>query len=114
MSWQGNRHRRQRREQWPHDGNHFADGGNQGKHVEVRHAEQPQADGGGSPDDRGEQQLAAEPRTHFGRDAKTRVLYAPPFGAREQANERPHHGVAVDEHVEGENQDRDEAEDRRR
>ena len=98
-------------EDWPDHRDELADAGNQAEHEEIRHAEQPQADRGCRADDGAEQQLAPEPRAHLDGDVARHRGDPKPLLDREQAHEPPEDRIRLHEHVEGQDQDRDDPED---
>ena len=107
----GDGDRRNRRQDRADDRDHLADPGDQRQHVEEGNAEQPQADRRRRADDAGEEQLAAEPRADLCRDRARHRVHAGAIAARERAAAGTAAASRLDQQVERQDQDRQQAED---
>ena len=97
------------------DRNHLAERGDQRQHVEVRNTERVQTDRGA--DARSTPPRMSWPLSHaltFIEICSRGFLHARAIDARKEPREAAEQGVALDQQIEGENQDREKREDARR
>jgi hypothetical protein len=105
------RHCREPADDRPQHGNRFADRGDERDDIEVGHVHQPETDRGESAHHSGQDELRAQPRADFRNALPRREGDVASPSERHEPDEILEHRAGLEQQIEGENHDRDQAED---